>query len=280
MKVQGDAAPKAVRKAGGAVRRHLWASLAVGALALAGPAQAADLSVAPLYKAPAAPSAYNWNGFYAGLNAGGGWSTSNWAMTTPGDPITPFRSGSLRPKDFLGGGQVGFNWQSGSWVWGIEADADYRNSSDRFSVLLPSAPLPDEFRNLEARHGWLGTVRPRLGWAWGNALIYGTGGLAIGQVRDNQTLVSALGSQTFSSTSTRAGWTAGGGVEFGFAGNWSAKLEYLHSDLGSTNLLTPNVTGPGIAGFVPSTTTFGNKSDVVRAGINYRFGWDGPPVGR
>lgn len=155
---------------------------------------------------------------------------------------------------------------------GVEADLDYRDVSDTTSIALVAAGFPTEFRQLTSRQTWLGTIRPRAGVVVGNALLYATGGLAVGSVTDTQALTTTTASQTFSASSTRAGWALGAGIEYAMMPGWSTKLEYLHVDLGDTSLATPSFTPAGQAGFVASSGTFGNRSDIVRLGLNYKFG--------
>jgi len=246
---------------------------AVAWLVAATVAVAADLPARPVYKAPsiAAPVARDWSGFYLGINAGYAWTTSDWGLSTPLSATTAFRSGTLRPNGGIGGGQIGFNWQRGVWLWGVEADVDYRDASDTTSIALQAVGLPTEFRQLTSRQTWLGTIRPRGGVVVGDALLYATGGLAVGSVTDTHALITTTASQTFSASSTRTGWALGAGVEYALMPGWSTKLEYLHVDLGSTSLATPLFTPAGQAGFVASFGTFSNRSDIVRLGLNYKF---------
>jgi outer membrane immunogenic protein len=216
---------------------------AFAALVTAQGALAADLSVAPLYKAPPAvvTQAYNWTGFYLGANGGGGWGHSYW--DTSADRIGT--SGGLV------GGTVGYNWQVGSAVFGLEGDIDWANlKGTSASTLCPAGCTTSD--------GWLGTVRGRLGYAFGGVLPYVTGGLAVGDIR-------AATPGFAGATSTNAGWTAGGGLEFALPGNWSAKAEYLHVDLGSFNC---GVNCNGLP-----TDNVSMHDNIVRAGVNYRFGW-------
>jgi len=199
--------------------------LAITAALVSAPAAAADLyRPGPAYAA--APfSGYNWNGAYVGVNLGYQWGkVTNW--------------GSAEPSGVAGGGQIGYNWHvHPNWVLGIEADIQASGANDTFAAYKFSNP-------------WFGTVRGRAGYAFNNLLVYGTGGLAFGELRG----------ETFglSESHTNAGWTAGVGAEFGFAQNWSAKVEYLYVDLSNNNF---TITG------VPNGYHFG----VLRAGINYHF---------
>jgi outer membrane immunogenic protein len=216
-------------------------AIALLALAAAGPARAADLSVAPLYKAPpvATPSAYNWSGFYLGVNGGGGWGTSNWN-----------RAGSFDVSGAVAGGTAGFNWQLGHAVIGLEGDVDWSNlKGSTTSGLCPAG--------CTTNNDWLATVRGRAGYAFDRVLPYVTGGLAVGDIKASTPGFAGA-------TQTNAGWTAGGGVELALTNNWTAKAEYLHVDLGNMN-----------CGFNCGAVANNNvslKSDLVRGGVNFRFG--------
>jgi outer membrane immunogenic protein len=215
---------------------------AVAALIVAQSATAADLSVAPLYKAPppAMAPAYNWSGFYLGINGGGGWGHSNW--DTSSDRIG--LSGGLV------GGTAGYNWQLGNAVLGIEGDIDWANlKGTNSSTLCPAGCSTSDT--------WLSTVRGRAGYAFGGVLPYLTGGLAVGDIR-------AATPGFAGASNTSAGWTAGGGIEFGLTGNWSAKAEYLYVDLGRFNC--------GVSCNGLPTDNVSMHDNVVRAGVNYRFG--------
>jgi outer membrane immunogenic protein len=209
------------------------AALLLGSLA----AQAADLPQ-PSYKAPAyvAPAYANWSGFYLGLNAGYGFGSSSWD-----DPAI-----SVSPKGPVAGVTFGYNFQTGLWVWGVEADVDYsgiKGSGDCFGG------------SCETKLSWLATGRARLGYAgWNNWLPYITGGVADGSVKATSPFGDA--------TSNKLGWTAGLGVEWAFLSNWSAKLEYLYVSLGSVDCSTCSPTGTDNVSF---------KSNLVRLGVNYRF---------
>ena len=183
---------------------------ALALLATSFAAEAADIP-RPVYKGVRSVIAYyNWTGFYAGINAGYGWGTSNWDI--------PAVSNS--PKGFLVGGTLGYNYQTGSFVWGLEGDigwADVKGSVDCGLGLT-----------CETANRWLGTVRGRVGYAFDRFLPYLTGGGAFGSVR-----ASINPGPVVSATDTRMGWTFGGGLEYAFLGNWTAKIEYLYVDLGS-----------------------------------------------
>jgi len=172
------------------------------------------LSSAPGFAPPrSVVSYYNWTGFYAGVNAGYGWGSSTWSAPAV----------SMKPKGFLAGGTVGYNWQSGAIVYGIEGDFDW-------SDVKASAACAGVL-TCETSSPWLATFRGRVGYAFDRWLPYITGGGAYGRVKAT---LSAAGVDLASAASSQLGWTIGGGLEYAFMGNWSAKLEYLYVDLGST----------------------------------------------
>jgi outer membrane immunogenic protein len=207
-------------------------------------ANAADLprhrempAKAPAYVAPA----YNWTGLYLGINGGYGWGNSEW--TSAGAS-----TGSFDINGGVVGGTLGYNWQMGRAVFGVESDLDWSgikgDTSDGLCVGF----------TCETRNNWLGTARGRIGYAFGRVMPFVTGGLAVGDIKS-----SVAGA---SSTDTKAGWTLGGGIEAAIAGPWTAKVEYLYTDLGSANC------DPGVCG---ASTDVDFHTNLVRAGINYRF---------
>jgi outer membrane immunogenic protein len=297
-------------------------ALAVSVLAFSAvSASAADMAPAPLYtKAPpieVAPACV-WCGWYVGGNVGyaGSESTSvnsSAVITNPGIVIPPAVAGAAAglttgipvgsQKGIIGGGQFGYNFQSGLFVAGFEADI--QGLSGRASgTSVTSVPIPvlgpgnNANATLTATNSvnWLGTVRGRIGLAVEpNFLIYGTGGLAYGGVNSSTGINQAFsgeGALGFNGTfpasgnlsETRVGWTVGAGGEWMFTSNWSAKLEYLHYDLGSANYGTPvnNFSTGAVAPVGTLLYTLGQNSstnfrgDIVRVGLNYKFG--GPVV--
>jgi outer membrane immunogenic protein len=202
-----------------------FAAMALTAAGFTVSAQAADLygSRAPYTVSQPRLNGDWWGGPYIGGNIGYAWGSVD--------------NNPANPSGFVGGVQAGYNFQTGPWVFGIEGDLQATGADDTFA--------PWKFSN-----PWFGTVRGRAGYAFNNLFVYGTGGLAFGELRG----------ETFglSESHTNAGWTAGVGAEFGFTQQWSAKVEYLYVDLSSNNF---TITG------VPNGYHFG----VLRAGINYHF---------
>jgi outer membrane immunogenic protein len=203
--------------------KTIFRAIAVSAALIATPAAAADLYRGPAYAA--APfSPYNWNGAYVGVNLGYQWGkVTNWGPT--------------EPNGVMGGAQIGYNFQGGPWVLGIEADIQGSGANDTFAGYKFSNP-------------WFGTVRGRAGYAINNILPYVTGGLAYG----GGTVDFGLASES----QTHFGWTVGAGVEVGLTPNWSAKAEYLYVRLEDR-------------GYVLTGFNNGFQSNVFRLGVNYRF---------
>ncbi len=238
------------------------------ALLFTGPALAADLPVkAPAYKAPPLMPVFSWTGWYIGGNAGYGWGESTSpTITSPNFIFAPGSFPSLSPKGFIGGGQIGYNWQVNNWVLGLEADfqgADIKASGTNL-VTVGGAPGT---ASLSEKLDFLGTVRGRLGWAAGNWLFYGSGGLAYGDVHSTINLSDAAGDLVAGAHSeTRVGWAAGAGINYAVTPNWILGVDYLHYDLGHTS-----VTGVDPVFLTTITASQKVAGDVVRGVINYKF---------
>jgi outer membrane immunogenic protein len=245
--------------------------------ALGGSAGAADMPVkAPLKAVEAAP--YNWSGFYVGANAG--YSFGN----TKIDYATPFATlgRSLHPSSGIGGGQIGYNWQSGPWVYGVEADIAYRHGSKQSTFFFgPNPTAGNPFGSVagdntvfRVEQNWLGTARGRVGQAWSNVLIYGTGGLAFGDTKSSLTETLAAPNQDRSRAASNrdinVGWTAGAGAQVGIGQQWSLGLEYLYVDLGKTTIAQPASTN--LLPFPADSTRFRDTSHVVRFKLDYAIG--------
>ena len=202
-------------------RTRFAAALAALAL-ISSAANAADI---PYYNAPARPGSYMWQGPYVGANLGYLWSSID--------------NNSAKPNGVGGGVQAGYNVQYNQFVFGGETDIQVTGTNDTFA--------PWKFSN-----PWFGTLRARAGYAMNSWLFYGTVGLAYG------TLTMKNNFTTVSESHTSAGWTAGAGIEAAVWGNWTARVEYLYVDLGSSN-------------FVLDGTSHGIQSNLLRVGVNYRF---------
>ncbi len=224
----------------------------LGAAAMFGvlPAQASDLpahaKTAPVYKAP--PNLpYNWAGFYLGINGGYNFGQSSWS-----DPAAGADSGKFSTKGGLLGGQVGYNWQVGKTVLGVESDIDWAKVSGTASGGVCAT---DGGGQCETKQSWFGTTRARLGYTFDRFLPYITGGAAYGNVKAVQ--------PTGTSSDSKLGWAAGAGLEYGINKNWSAKAEYLHLDLGTATFM-------GLASGT-NTLKVPMTDEIVRAGLNYHW---------
>lgn len=244
-------------------------------------ASAADLARKPTAPVMPAIAPFSWTGAYVGLNAGYAWgeqSTSvglggQWGLESAAlqSRFTGDGGGKLRPDSFIGGIQGGFNYQMGSFVFGIEGDVNFLDLRRNRSNVSTGVPTYTFTRRVDT--DWLITIRPRLGFAFNRTLVYATGGLAMADV-DNRWSVSSSGGYLKSQNSSdfRTGWTIGGGVEHAFTNNWTAKLEYLYTDLGresngSGYLAGSTFVAPAYNETIRSRLTF----HTVRAGINYKF---------
>ena len=232
-------------------------------------AMAADLPV----KAPHPVEAvYNWTGFYLGASAGGSIGTSDHV-----DRATGFSDASgYNVKGGLVGGTLGYNWQVSHAVIGFEGDASWAGERGVIPDVGPAAinhnpTFVDGAGNSQfssyTSETWVATARGRLGYAVNNLLFYATGGYAAAGV--GQGIYGTSHNLLASSSSTRSGWTAGGGLEWGFAPNWSAKFEWLYMKFDTVALNTAVAEGPRNVPF---------EDNVVRFGVNYRFG--GPVVAK
>jgi len=257
-------------------------------------ASAADMS-APAYKAPAAPAAApSWAGFYAGANAGYGFGNWNGSMsfadgaccgysTAGGYGLGPVGldtdQHSIGARGALAGGQIGYNWQSGRAVFGVEADADWSGVQGN-SVLTPfpqNFPGNGEpFWGFGVKNDWIATFRGRMGYDQNGTLVYGTGGLAVGGFNVSHSVIDTGGGvacaapcASGSMDQTKLGWTVGAGVEQAIDRNWSVKVEYLYTSFaGVGGTVSWDQTKWGTP-----TDGFGGNFNVstVKAGANYRF---------
>ncbi len=217
--------------------------LGVAVALVAGTAFAADMPV----KAPAmAPPAPTWTGTYVGINGGYGWGTSEQALVGGGAT-----SGTYNIKGGVAGVTYGGNWQAGHVVLGFETDFDWAHINGNILTGVCGGGI------CSTETKWLSTERMRAGWDFDGWLVYGTLGAAFADVKAFQ---GAACGGVLCGEKTRGGWTAGVGVETMFWRNWSAKLEYLHYDLGRDVTYNPGT---------PITVL--NRGDLVRAGINYHF---------
>jgi len=252
------------------------ATLSLAAVSLA---NAADLAV----KAPpmvAAAPVYNWSGFYLGGHVGWGWMDNDSTVVT-GSASFPvgFAFTSQSDSGFLGGGQIGVNWQFGQWVLGLEGDL---SGTDIKACARSLSPLvAGTFSDACLSVNWTATVAPRLGIAINNWLLYGKFGFAWGDFSSRSTTTNAAGTVTAITTGgeTRTGWVGGVGLEYGFSNNWSLKLEYNFIDFG-TDTVTRNSLAPATGVVTPLLRTNDTQVQEVKIGLNYRFNWGAPIVAR
>lgn len=231
------------------MRKILGSTAFLLATVAASAVYAADLSVSTPPQAPVETApVFSWTGFYVGVNAGGGFGGNDEVgFHSFGNYLG--RYGKLDGSGFLGGGQIGYNYQfDPNWVVGLEADFQGADISDSFSSSAASA---------SSKIDWYGTVRPRIGYAYDNTLFYGTGGLAYGHVKYDG---SVAGVGSFSDDKTKAGWTIGAGVEHAFTDHVTAKLEYQYVDFGSSNVGGDALNSKASLDF-----------HAIRVGLNYKF---------
>ncbi|HEY6833075.1 MAG TPA: outer membrane protein [Pseudolabrys sp.] len=218
--------------------------------ALFSAAHAADLR--PAYKAPIkAPAPFSWTGFYVGGNVGYGWGRASLDGGVA----------SLSPKGVDGGVQLGYNYEVGQVVFGLEGDFQFADHKDSISASGGGAT-----ETLEAKSDWFSTARGRIGFAFDRFLPYVTGGVAFTHTKVNEELTAAGG--LFASASadkTSTGYAIGGGLEYAIDRNWSVKGEYLHLGFGSQTYDFTPAGGPAFS--VGSKLSF----DIARLGVNYRF---------
>jgi outer membrane immunogenic protein len=262
--------------------------LAGSALALVmgiGPAGAADLT-APVYKAAVAP-AWNWSGFYLGLNAGAITDHGDIRERMAGNANGLFEntnSDSFQKTGFIGGGQVGYNWQTGQTVVGVEADAAWSNLKNTHETINdPFFMGKTTSARFTSQIDWLATFRGRVGIAaTPELLLYVTGGAAAAGVKVSYESFGTIGlappSPSFippSSTSwnkTAFGWTAGFGAEYALGSHWSVKGEYLHVALDSSTVNFPiNLAAFSLPGTAAGSIKVNNNLDLIRVGLNYKL---------
>ena len=282
------------------MRKPTLIGSAIAAVLSTTSALAADMAL----KAPPPAPVYRWTGFYGGGNIGYSWGSTSGNLGDPdifffsglGSLPTSFAE-SLTPKGVIGGGQFGYNYQlNPTWVVGLEADLQLsdehaRDSQSASTGGVFTGPGITSFTSsnvgttFESRISWFGTARARAGvLITPTTLLYGTGGVAFGGVKlsgdgaANINLTACIagigciptggasGAFAFSQSTTRVGWTLGGGVEGVLTGNWTWKAEYLHLDLGSVSGSVPD----NFSGTASWSAKF--TDNIARAGVNYKFG--------
>lgn len=216
------------------------------------------------YYAPA--STFNWAGFYAGLNAGYGWNASD--DTKVNDYYGPLTYGSTKKSDgFTGGLQVGYNFQSGNIIYGLEADINFANIKSRNSGFGNYVGKWETY-SVKSETSWFGTIRPRVGFAVSDRfMVFATGGLAFGEVKiDGGSTIGGYGSLSGKNSDIRWGWTLGAGVEYAITDNLTVKGEYAYVDLADKTQVWQ-----GRYGWNNLNVKDAPSLQILRAGMNYKF---------
>lgn len=273
------------------MRRYLMMSAATFGLSVA-VASAADMGApapVPIYTKTPVEETSSWTGFYAGIHAGYGWGAWNGNQIYTDQALVPAvlygpfdaSSHTINGNGALAGGQLGFNYQFGHFVAGVEGDGSWANiKGDTLLFPYPSDPTKYDPKTGIAigtpgwgfgiENKWLTTARGRLGVTTGPLLLYGTGGAAFGGFHETHTVLGYGYADNALSTrdETKTGWTAGAGVEWAISNNWSAKAEYLYMSF-------PDVGGvmQWAAKYGPATDGFKGDWNVhtVDLGLNYKF---------
>lgn len=252
-----------------------------------------------LFNMVPSPMAYDWTGYYVGANVGAVWGRSD-VISGQGVPfpvftnapgsipflITPAQIGTWpgvtgSASGVLGGGQAGYNWQSGQVVWGVEADFDGTGLHEKSSSVLSRTSVSGTqtvTANFSANVDWIGTFRGRVGYAWDRFMVYGTGGLAVAGTRLDTAYaevqpatLTAPAPTTASSSNVTPGWTAGIGGEWAIDQAWSAGLEYRHTEL-ATSGYNLGIVDAALIPFVGTTQgTAHFTTDAVTARLNWHF---------
>lgn len=264
------------------MKRFSLATLAlIGSTLAAGAADLPRRTAAPIAPIAAVP-VFTWTGFYVGANVGYAFDADTRATTvgTPGflglvpAGIVP---GELDTGDdgFTGGGQIGFNYQFGALVAGIEADLQFLDSN-KSTAFTGAAVLGTQLTTqAESDIDYLGTVRGRLGFAFDRLLVYATGGLAYGDVSSRAGVTGVQAPAlvwTGRSSEVQFGWTVGGGIEYAVTNNLTLKAEYLYYDLGDQTVRTiPNAAAAAVVPGVAYDARFETSGQIARVGLNYKF---------
>ena len=252
-----------VKKIGTMQKSFLFGALALISLGVA-PAVAADLPARTYTKAPEAfvPAFYDWSGVYVGVN--GGWGTSRRCFDQTG-PTVIGPDGCHDTSGGFAGGQIGYRWQMSSWVFGFDLQGDWADlKGSNVSILTPA--------NVNRSHiDDFGLFTGQVGYAWNTALLYFKGGAAV--VADRNEVLTNGAVLATASGDNRWGGTVGAGIEFSFAPNWSAAIEYNHLFIpnNNTQMITP-------AGTLLTTDRVHGDADLVSVRVNYR--WGGPVVAK
>jgi outer membrane immunogenic protein len=233
-------------------------------------------------------SVFNWSGFYIGVNAGGAWGREDHTTGfSPSDLAANAGTGgnaaaiqaqlsgrSDLNSGFTGGFQAGYNWQMApNWILGLEGDINYVDVSRSTGLVQIVTLPPGTLSTQSTRVDWLSTIRGRLGYSFGNLMIYGTGGLAMAHEDSTNSTQAPLGGganafEIGNASDVRFGYSVGGGVEYALNHNWSVKAEYLYNNLETLNYVSTSQALNSTAFHTGSSALILN---VVRGGLNYKF---------
>lgn len=246
----------------------LWAAAAAVGLSAAVPAAAADMGA--IYKAPPVP-VFTWSGFFVGGYFGKAWGSTTWlenesSSATGGIAAPGFTDSSFSENDWLGGGQFGFDYQTGWVVWGAYVDAGAGNiagSSGCFSQLAGTSQACSSSINA------VGSAGARLGVAVDRVLLYGVAGWAWANERNTNACYNCGPANLATNAQVMNGWTAGAGVEYAFAGNWSAFAQYNYIDFGTWG---SNFSDGAVSNLPVFTENIRQNLSIFKSGINFRFG--------
>jgi outer membrane immunogenic protein len=261
------------------IMKHVVA-IGLALIALSAPARSADM---PFDAPPLVAPGYGWTGCYLGVSAGGAWrpnDNTSVSVVDGGSGAAPAAAAGAIPTAFnnggaslIGGGQLGCNYQVSKWVFGIETDLSGTRLNFGEVIHTSVPPFFPLTSSASQDLGLIGTTRGRLGMAWGNILLYGTGGAAYANVSYAYTQNNTIGGGPVAvgtaATATAFGWTLGTGIEVGF-GAWSLKGEYLFYDLGNHTLNAVCSTCTGLSPTVFSAH-YHDSGSIGRIGVNYRF---------
>jgi outer membrane immunogenic protein len=261
-----------------------------------GAASAADLPARIYTKAPVASPVYNWTGFYIGGTVGAAWVSDPIALSAannaggPGDFLNiaatnAFGSTTLRNTVFTASAKAGYNWQVQSWILGVEGDIGSlhfrRSTSFTGNPDVPGCGICFQSHSYNVSSDWVATFRPRVGYAVDKWMVYGTGGLAVGNLGFSNAYSEnsgfnplgtvRIGTAAGAASATLTGWAAGAGTEYAVTKNWLLSLEYVHVDLGKLSVNEISTNGPvfNINGNLNFTTRLAN--DILRVGAAYKF---------
>jgi outer membrane immunogenic protein len=237
----------------------------------AGRAIAADVLPVAYGAQPPPIYVYNWTGFYVGGQLGGGWNSTNWFedFTTSGSggfAGPGFLDGTVNASGFLAGGQIGFDYQLGWAVWGIQAEGSWANitgSAGCFGEVVGTT------QSCTQSVSAIGTITGRVGASYNNFLFYFSTGAAWQREQLQNICVAGCTPPVFSVSGLAWGWTVGVGLEYAFARDWSAFLQYNYIGFGTRDL--------SFGGFFSENIS--ENVNIVKVGVNYRFGWRPGPIG-